>query len=79
MDTDSLKKLRIFAASPRDVANERARLAAVVEDLKALNAWFTQLMDALTGSQEEEGADFAARNCRLPQACVGTGAFRGGH
>jgi len=36
MDTDSLKKLRIFAASPSDVANERARLAAVVEDLKAL-------------------------------------------
>ncbi|TEU13362.1 MAG: tetratricopeptide repeat protein [Anaerolineales bacterium] len=36
MNTDSLKKLRIFAASPRDVANERARLATVVEDLKAL-------------------------------------------
>jgi tetratricopeptide (TPR) repeat protein len=36
MDTDSLKKLRIFAASPRDVADERARLATVIEDLKAL-------------------------------------------
>jgi hypothetical protein len=36
MNTDSLKKLRIFAASPSDVANERARLATVVEDLKAL-------------------------------------------
>jgi hypothetical protein len=36
MNTDSLKKLRIFAASPRDVAKERARLATVVEDLKAL-------------------------------------------
>jgi hypothetical protein len=36
MNTDGLKKLRIFAASPSDVANERARLAAVVEDLKAL-------------------------------------------
>jgi hypothetical protein len=36
MDTDSLKKLRIFAASPSDVASERARLAMVVEDLKAL-------------------------------------------
>jgi hypothetical protein len=36
MDTDSLKKLRVFAASPRDVASERARLATVVEDLKAL-------------------------------------------
>jgi hypothetical protein len=36
MHTDSLKKLRVFAASPRDVANERARLATVIEDLKAL-------------------------------------------
>jgi tetratricopeptide (TPR) repeat protein len=36
MKTDGLKKLRIFAASPSDVANERARLATVVEDLKAL-------------------------------------------
>jgi len=36
MDTDSLKKLRIFAASPRDVANERARLVTVIEDLRAL-------------------------------------------
>jgi len=31
MNTDSLKKLRIFAASPSDVANERARLVAVTE------------------------------------------------
>jgi tetratricopeptide (TPR) repeat protein len=36
MDTDSLKKLRIFAASPSDVAKERARLVTVIEDLKAL-------------------------------------------
>jgi tetratricopeptide (TPR) repeat protein len=36
MNTDSLKKLRIFAASPSDMANERARLATVIEDLKAL-------------------------------------------
>jgi len=78
MDTDSLKKLRIFAASPRDVANERARLAAVVEDLKALNAWFTQLMDALTGLQEEEGAELqhefaASLRCAMEQARSGEG------
>jgi tetratricopeptide (TPR) repeat protein len=36
MDTDSLKQLRVFAASPSDVAKERARLETVVEDLKAL-------------------------------------------
>ena len=36
MNTDSLKKLRIFAASPSDVATERARLAKVVEELKEL-------------------------------------------
>ncbi len=32
----SYRKLRVFAASPSDMANERARLATVVEDLKAL-------------------------------------------
>jgi tetratricopeptide (TPR) repeat protein len=32
----SLKKLRLFAASPADVANERARLATVVEELRSL-------------------------------------------
>ncbi len=31
---DSLKKLRIFAASPSDVASERAKLETVVEMLK---------------------------------------------
>jgi hypothetical protein len=36
ISTDSLKKLRIFAASPSDVAKERARLATVIEDLEAL-------------------------------------------
>ena len=32
----SYRKLRVFAASPSDMANERARLATVVEDLKTL-------------------------------------------
>jgi len=36
MSADTLKKLRIFAASPSDVASERNRLAIVVEDLKPL-------------------------------------------
>src|SRR3990170_335813 len=31
---DSLKKLRIFAASPSDVTNERAKLETVVDSLK---------------------------------------------
>ena len=33
---ESLKKLRIFAASPSDVANERAKLETVVESLKPM-------------------------------------------
>jgi hypothetical protein len=36
MDTDSLKKLRIFAASPSDVAAERAKVDTVVGLLKPL-------------------------------------------
>ncbi len=32
----SLKKLRLFAASPSDVSNERGRLATVVEELRSL-------------------------------------------
>src|SRR6266498_2703813 len=31
--SESLKKLRIFVASPGDVSNERTRLKSVVEDL----------------------------------------------
>jgi len=31
-----LRKLRIFVASPRDVADERASIATIIEDLKAL-------------------------------------------
>jgi tetratricopeptide (TPR) repeat protein len=34
--TDSLKKLRIFAASPSDVTNERAKLETVVDSLKPM-------------------------------------------
>ena len=33
---DSLKKLRIFAASPSDVASERAKLKTVVDSLKPM-------------------------------------------
>ncbi len=54
MDTDSLKKLRVFAASPRDVASERARLATVVEDLKALAEYVgvtLELVGRLRGKQ----------------------------
>jgi hypothetical protein len=36
MQESLLKKLRVFAASPMDMANERGRLAVVVEDLKRL-------------------------------------------
>ena len=34
--SDSLKKLRIFAASPSDVTNERAKLETVVDSLKPM-------------------------------------------
>jgi hypothetical protein len=34
--TNNLKKLRIFAASPSDVANERAKLETVVDSLKPM-------------------------------------------
>jgi len=33
---ESLKKLRIFAASPSDVASERAKLETVVDSLKPM-------------------------------------------
>jgi tetratricopeptide (TPR) repeat protein len=36
MSADKLKKLRIFAASPSDVASERAKLETVVESLKPM-------------------------------------------
>ncbi|HLF73598.1 MAG TPA: hypothetical protein VI524_04600 [Anaerolineales bacterium] len=36
MNGESLKKLRIFTASPSDAAPERAKLNTVVETLKPL-------------------------------------------
>lgn len=45
---------------------------------RRINVWFTQLMDALTGSQEEEGAEFqhefaASLRRALEQARSGEG------
>jgi hypothetical protein len=48
MPTDSLKKLRIFAASPSDVANERAKLETVVEMLKPTADYLGLMLEVLT-------------------------------
>jgi len=47
----SYRKLRIFAASPRDVAKERARLATVVEDLTALAEYVGVTLELLDWRQ----------------------------
>ena len=48
MPTDSLKKLRIFVASPSDVANERAKLETVVEMLKPTADYLGLALEVLT-------------------------------
>jgi hypothetical protein len=41
----TLRKLRVFAASPSDMTSERMRLATVVEDLKALAEYVGVTLD----------------------------------
>ncbi len=47
----SYRKLRVFAASPSDMANERARLATVVEGLKALAEYVGVTLELLDWRQ----------------------------
>ncbi len=45
--SDSLKKLRIFAASPTDVASERAKLETVVESLKPIADYLGLILEVV--------------------------------
>jgi hypothetical protein len=47
MSTDTLKKLRIFVASPSDVASERAKVETVAAVLKPITDFLGQALEVL--------------------------------
>ena len=47
MNGDKLKKLRIFAASPSDVATERAKLETVVASLKPMANYLGLMLEVV--------------------------------